>query len=147
MAATDMGRGGTGVSIVRLLRSVDKRRNPFLNLVKDDFLDDQELTEDCAEVREDVTEEVLVWPRCSLEQQEAGCVEFEVLEGGGCDSGTMDDISSADMLLVTRSRVVFGSCGTLIPRLSAVCRKWRSTSSSVVPWSNLRTIVLYFSLS
>lgn len=101
------------------------------------------LTDEGADVIEvEAMEEVLVWPCCSLELREAVLVELEVLEGGGGYSDRAEVRSRAETLLVTRSRVVFGSCGTLIPKLRAVRKNCRSTSSSVVSWLNRRTIIL-----
>ena len=81
-------------------------------------------------------------PRCSLELHDVGWVEFDVLEGGDCISEDVEARSSAETLLVTRSKVVLGSCGTLIPKSSAVLRNCRSTSSSVVSWLKRKTIIL-----
>lgn len=89
--------------------------------------------EDGADVIEaEVREDALVWPRCSLELHEVGWVELEVLDGGGRKSEGAEVRSRAETFLVTNSRVVLGSCGTLIPRLRAVRKNCRSTSSSLV---------------
>lgn len=73
MAATEIGIGGITASLVFLLFKVEMRRMPLLILVYDDLRDEDELMEDGAEVmEEDVSEDVLLWPRCSLELHEVG---------------------------------------------------------------------------
>lgn len=143
MAAMGIGIGGTAASMVFLLFKVEMRRIPLLILVYDDLFDEDELMEDGAEVmEEDVKEDVLLWPRCSLELHEVGCVESDVRDGGGRKSDGVDSKSSAETFLVTESSVVVGFCGTLMPRSSAVRKNCRSTSSSVVSWLKRRTIIL-----
>ena len=133
MAAMGTGIGGKGASMVFLLLNVEIRRMPFLILVYEDFCDESEFMEEGADVMEaEVREGVLVWPRCSLELHEVGWVESDVLDGGGGKSDGVEVRSRAETLLETKSRVVFGSCGTLIPRFRAVRKNCRSTSSSVV---------------
>lgn len=73
MAAMGIGIGGTAASRVFLLFKVEMRRIPLLILVYDELCDEDELMEDGAEVvEEDVKEDVLLWPRCSLELHEFG---------------------------------------------------------------------------
>ena len=73
MAATEIGTGGMAASMIFLLFKVEMRRIPLLILVYDDLFDEDELVESGPEVmEEEVTEDVLVWPRCSLELQEVG---------------------------------------------------------------------------
>ena len=73
MAATEIGTGGMAASKKFLLFKVEMRRIPLLILVYDDLFDEDELIEPGPEVmEEEVTEDVLVWPRCSLELQEVG---------------------------------------------------------------------------
>ena len=66
-------------------------------------------------------EEVFVGLCCSLELSEGGRVDCELRVGDGTGS---DGADVKDRVLVTRSRVVFGSWGTLMPKLRATWRKW-----------------------
>ena len=54
-------------------------------------------------------DEVFVGLCCSLELSDWGCVDCELRDGGGRSSEGPDVRDRADMLLVTMSRVVFGS--------------------------------------
>lgn len=124
MAAMGTGSGGIEVSMVFLLLRVDIRRTLLLILVYDDLREEDELMEDGAEVMvEEVGDDVLVRPGCSLELHELGWVESEVREGGGWSSDEVELRWSAETFLVTNSRVVVGSCGRLIPSSRAVRTK------------------------
>ena len=65
------------------LRMPDMRRSPLLILKYDDLLEDTELKDESAEVREAVAIDEGFVGRCSLELSDGGCVDWELREGGG----------------------------------------------------------------
>ena len=114
--------------VVRLLPNVESRRRPLRIFLYEALFIDPDESEGGAEGMDGMddveTLEAFVAGCCfSLELHDVGCVDAEFREGAEYVSGALDEMPSAETLLVTRSRVVFGSCGTFIPRLSAVCRK------------------------
>ena len=132
-----------GVSMVLRRCNVESRLIPCFMSPYDDLRDVADSNEEAPEVIEAVvSDEALVGCCCSLELSDGGWVDWEYCEGEGRASIGAEVKASPSTLLVTISSVVLGSCGTLMPRLSAICRNCLSTSSSDIPFSNCRTIIL-----
>lgn len=131
---------GIGLSTVFLRRKVGSRFKLLLNLVYEDLIDDTEVME-AGQDDTVVTDDELLGCLYSLVLSEVSCVDCEVREGA-VSSSTTDSKVRAETLLVTRSKVVLGFWGTLMPRSMAMRRNCWSTSSSVQSLAKRSTIIL-----
>ena len=115
--------GIVGYSVLRLV-NVDSRRRPFRILTIEEAFGLEESIEAGAESIDAVVElDALVGDKCCwLELHDVACVDSEFRPGSSKELDAVEDIARADMSSLMIAKVVVGSWGIVIPRLSAVTR-------------------------